>query len=218
MRLTVLLRITLMSIISAIGVVEFKRPVLADNCDSLVAEIIAKEGGIIERRTDAQVILMRHPLAGHLSVGCPLGTFQTPDLSIGFDSANLPAAFYDLVARAGAIVTRAPRDTIRRVRSAAKRRHCAQRLSLLSHLLLASNSNFRRSRETEAVRQSRSIDEFGDGAQSLSWEAYFTALWQRPEPEPIGLIGARRHGLDHPDFLVGQECGVADAAPLGGRT
>lgn len=75
----------------------------ADDCDASAAEIVARLGGAVERRTTV-AILMKHPLASSISIGCPIGS-SPKTLSVYADSAYPTAQYYDLVARAGALLT-----------------------------------------------------------------------------------------------------------------
>ncbi len=84
----------------------------ADECDARAAEMIARIGGKVERRTDSGNILMKHPLASSISIQCANPNFPI-SLSSYAATAYPSAAFYDLTAEAGAIVTGLPADMIR---------------------------------------------------------------------------------------------------------
>jgi hypothetical protein len=83
-------------------------PAVADGWGVIAARIAAREGATVDRRTEANIILMRHVDVAEISVGCSSAPGLNPDLFVAFDGAYPSARFYDFAARAGAIVTGAP--------------------------------------------------------------------------------------------------------------
>lgn len=75
---------------------------LAEECDVLIADMIEATGATFERKTELGHYHLRHPLAASLVVSCgtlPLG------VSVAFDEPYPPSGFFDLVGRAGSVLT-----------------------------------------------------------------------------------------------------------------
>lgn len=88
-------------------------PTTADECDALAAEVIARTGAAFDRRSDlAHMVHLKHPNASALSVQCASGAYGA-GVGSSWDGAYPPRSFYDLIARAGAAVTKAPAEDIR---------------------------------------------------------------------------------------------------------
>jgi hypothetical protein len=85
----------------------------SDSCDATAAELVVREGAVVERRTSSDIILLKHPQVSVISLGCPSASRQFADLSLSLESAYPPSTFFDLAARTGHIVTGVGSETIR---------------------------------------------------------------------------------------------------------
>jgi hypothetical protein len=85
----------------------------ADDCDLLAAKITASYGGAtVDRRTEANIILFRHPAIGGFSLVCAKYSGENPAVSLSADTAYPSAAFWDAAGQLGTLVTGAPTKNI----------------------------------------------------------------------------------------------------------
>ncbi len=100
-------------------------PAFADRCDDLAAQLKSQIDGLHVGKTAANAIFLSHPAATQLVLGCPNRKF-TNELIAGTDSRSPSPEFYDLVARASAVIFTIPiADTLRGVT------RCIKRMGLL---------------------------------------------------------------------------------------
>jgi hypothetical protein len=100
-------------------------PAHADRCDDLAAQLRGQIDGLHVGKTAANAIFLSHPAARQLILGCANRKF-TNELIAGADSRKPKPEFYDLVARASAIIFTIPKaDTLKGVT------HCIKRMGLL---------------------------------------------------------------------------------------
>lgn len=100
-------------------------PALADRCDDLAAQLRGQIDGLHVGKTAANAIFLSHPATTQLILGCSNRKF-TNELIAGADSRKPKPEFYDLVARASAIIFTIPiADTLRGVT------RCIKRMGLL---------------------------------------------------------------------------------------
>jgi len=86
---------------------------LADECEAIVADLVAREGAIAEQRTPAGQIPLKHPLASEVVVECPTAPGAPIDLYLNWDGAFPPRTFYEFAGRAGQIVTAAQAGVVK---------------------------------------------------------------------------------------------------------
>src|SRR5438552_8690329 len=84
-------------------------PAHADRCDDIVAQLTGQIDGLKVGITAANIIYLSHPDAKELSLGCR-GRNYSNELYAKADSRKPKPAFYDLVARAAAVVFMVPID------------------------------------------------------------------------------------------------------------
>src|SRR6185312_7920849 len=82
-------------------------PARADRCDDLAAQLKGQIDGLHVGKTAANAIFLSHPAARQLILGCANRKF-TNELIAGADSRKPKPEFYDLVARASAIIFTIP--------------------------------------------------------------------------------------------------------------
>ena len=100
-------------------------PALADRCDDLAGQLKSQIDGLHVGKTAANAIFLSHPATTQLILGCPNRKF-TNELIAGTDSRKPKPEFYDLVARASAIIFTIPiADTLRGAT------RCMKRMGLL---------------------------------------------------------------------------------------
>lgn len=100
-------------------------PASADRCDDLAAQLKSQIDGLHVGKTAANVIFLSHPATTQLALGCSNRKF-TNELIAGTDSRKPNPEFYDLVARASAVIFTIPiADTLKGVT------RCIQRMGLL---------------------------------------------------------------------------------------
>ena len=100
-------------------------PALADRCDDLAAQLKSQIDGLHVGKTAANAIFLSHSATTQLILGCSNRKFTT-ELIAGTDSRKPRPEFYDLVARASAIVFTIPiADTLKGVT------RCIKRMGLL---------------------------------------------------------------------------------------
>jgi hypothetical protein len=90
------------------------RLALADECDAAAANLAMQIGASVIRRSEANMIFLKHPKIADIHVGCPMIPTQHPDLWMAWDDAAPPAWFFDLAAHAAGILSGASEPTIRR--------------------------------------------------------------------------------------------------------
>lgn len=90
------------------------RPAKADDCDVQAASLAVQIGATVERRSEANIIFLKHPMVTDMTVGCPLTPSQHPDIGMSWDGAPPPAWFFDLAAHGASILSGANEATIRR--------------------------------------------------------------------------------------------------------
>ena len=96
-------------------------PALADRCDDLAGQLKSQIDGLHVGKTAANAIFLSHPATTQLILGCPNRKF-TNELIAGTDSRKPKPEFYDLVARASAIIFTIPiADTLKGVTPFIKR-------------------------------------------------------------------------------------------------
>lgn len=133
-------------------------PALADRCDDLAAQLKNQIDGLHVGKTAANVIYLSHPAATQLILGCPNRKF-TNELIAGTDTRKPNPEFYDLVARASAIIFTIPiADTLRGIT------RCVKRMGLLrgddvQTRFRRLNMHCTRTKTSTAVAVSRGIDE-----------------------------------------------------------
>lgn len=100
-------------------------PARADRCDDLALQLKGQIDGLSIGKTAANAIFLTHPAAKQLMLGCP-NRKVTNELIAGAESRKPKPAFYDLVARASAIIFTIPKtDTLKGVT------RCIKRMGLL---------------------------------------------------------------------------------------
>jgi hypothetical protein len=87
---------------------------LADECDAAAANLAMQIGASVVRRSEANIIFLKHPKVTDMHLGCPLTPTQHPDLEMSWDGAAPPAWFFDLAAHAVSILSGASEPTVRR--------------------------------------------------------------------------------------------------------
>ena len=169
------LRRCLISLYLAAATMLAPLPALADRCDDLAGQLKSQIDGLHVGKTAANAIFLSHSATTQLILGCSNRKF-TNELIAGTDSRKPKPEFYDLVARASAIVFTIPiADTLKGVTRCMKRMGLLRRrrtdaLSAAEHALHP-HQNQRRHRSIP--RQRRVINQ------------RFPAF---PEKEPILLL------------------------------
>jgi hypothetical protein len=100
-------------------------PAFADRCDDLAAQLRSQIDGLHVGKTAANAIFLSHPATTQLILGCSNRKF-TNELIAGTDARKPKPEFYDLVARASAVIFTIPiADTLKGVT------RCIKRMGLL---------------------------------------------------------------------------------------
>jgi hypothetical protein len=84
-------------------------PAYADRCEDIAGQLKGQIDGLKVGITAARVVYLSHPDAKELSLGCR-GRDYSNELYAKADGRKPKPAFYDLVARASAIVFTVPKD------------------------------------------------------------------------------------------------------------
>ena len=85
----------------------------ADDCDLLAVKIAASyRGASVERRTEANIILFRHPQIGGFQLLCPGFPGQNPAVTLSADTAYPSAYFWEAIGNLGALVTQKSKNSI----------------------------------------------------------------------------------------------------------
>jgi hypothetical protein len=88
-------------------------PARADRCDDLAAQLKSQLDGLTVGKTAANSIALSHPAAAQMRLGCASRNIAN-QISATSDSRKPKPAFYDLVARASAIIFTIPKgDTLK---------------------------------------------------------------------------------------------------------
>lgn len=88
-------------------------PARADRCDDLATQLKSQIDGLSIGRTAANVIYLAHPAAKQLRLGCASRNLSN-EFYASADSRKPQPAFFDLVAKASAIVFTIPKpDTLK---------------------------------------------------------------------------------------------------------
>lgn len=133
-------------------------PAFADRCDDLAAQLKSQIDGLRIGKTAANVIYLSHPATTQLILGCS-NRKVTNELIAGTDTRKPNPAFYDLVARASAIIFTIPiADTLRGAT------RCMKRMGLLhgddvQTRFRRLNMHCTRTKTSSAIAVSRGIDE-----------------------------------------------------------
>jgi hypothetical protein len=133
-------------------------PARADHCDDLAGHLKNQISGLHVGKTAANAILLSHPAAKQLMLGCRNRKY-TFELIAGADSRKPKPEFVDLVARASAIVFTIPKgDTLKGVK------RCLKRMGILHGNDVRTryrrlNMHCTRTKTSAAISVSRGIDE-----------------------------------------------------------
>ncbi len=91
-------------------------PAKADECDSIVANLIAQTPGLqLDKRVLAEgvdIVYLKHPQAKALSLFCPAPPMLAPALSSDWLQGLPPPSYFQLIGRLGSIVTGIAADVI----------------------------------------------------------------------------------------------------------
>ncbi|MDB6098610.1 MAG: hypothetical protein JWN58_1313 [Gammaproteobacteria bacterium] len=97
------------AIFTLLATLALASPARADRCDDIANQLKGQIDGLKVGITAANVIYLSHPDAKELSLGCRGRNFSN-ELYAKSDGRKPKPAFYDLVARAAAIVFTVPMD------------------------------------------------------------------------------------------------------------
>jgi hypothetical protein len=110
-----------LAIFALLTTIALASPAYADRCEDIADELKGQVDGLKVGITAAGVIYLSHPDAREMSLGCR-GRDYSNELYAKADSRKPKQAFYDLVARASAIVFTVPiDDTLKGVTRCIKR-------------------------------------------------------------------------------------------------
>ena len=92
-------------------------PVEADQCDRVVANLIAQTPGLqLDKRVLAEgvdIVYLKHPQAKALSVFCPAPPLMSPALSADWLEGSPPPSYFELIGKLGSILTGVSPEEIR---------------------------------------------------------------------------------------------------------
>jgi hypothetical protein len=91
-------------------------PVKADECDSIVANLIAQTPGLqLDKRVLAEgvdIVYLKHPQAKALSIFCPAPPMMSPALSSDWLQGLPPPSYFQLIGKLGGMLTGVSTDAI----------------------------------------------------------------------------------------------------------
>jgi hypothetical protein len=97
------------AIVTLLATLALASPAYADRCEDIAGQLKSQIDGLKVGITAARVIYLSHPDARELSLGCR-GRDYSNELYAKADGRKPKPAFYELVARAAAIVFTVPKD------------------------------------------------------------------------------------------------------------
>jgi zinc-ribbon domain len=71
-------------------------PLHADECDTVAAKLVAREGAAINTRTTANVLILQHPLVHEMSLDCYR---SPPNFAVMWNGTSPPVSFFDEAGR-----------------------------------------------------------------------------------------------------------------------